>query len=75
MVTDLSGSHSDNGLLLGWTAPELGSTGNDDFEGYAPFDFSENLGSWLNIDADGKVPYAIAQNVTYPGCDSPALSR
>lgn len=71
VVTDLSGSHSDNGLLLGWTAPELGSTGNDDFEGYAPFDFSKNLGSWLNIDADGKVPYAIAQNVTYPGCDSP----
>lgn len=71
VVTDLSGSASDGALLLTWTAPEVGTTGQDDFEDYEPFAYGRNLGAWLNIDGDGKVPYSIAENIEYPGCDAP----
>ena len=71
VVTDLSGSASDGSLLLSWTAPEVGTTGQDDFEDYEPFAYGRNLGAWLNIDGDGKVPYSIAEDIQYPGCDAP----
>lgn len=71
VVTDLSGSVADGGLLLSWTAPELGTSGQDDFEDYEPFAYGRNLGAWLNIDVDGKVPNGIAEGVTYPGSDAP----
>jgi len=70
VVTDLSGTAADGGLLLSWTAPELGTSGQDDFEDYEPFAYGRNLGAWLNIDGDGKVPCSIAENIEYPGCDA-----
>lgn len=71
VVTDLEGLADENGLTLTWSAPEQGTSGQDTFEGYEPFDYAQNLGPWLNIDRDGKKPYAITDQISYPGDTAP----
>lgn len=71
VVTDLDGTVEDNALRLTWSAPEQGTTGQETFESYEPFDYSSNLGAWLNLDLDGKKPYAISDQLDYPGDVAP----
>ena len=68
IVTDLKGELTPEGVAtLVWTEPELKLTGNDDVEEYESFDYSQNIGGWLNIDRDGKDVYGLGNGVSFPG--------
>lgn len=68
VVLDLSGEEEAAGdLMLRWTAPEIKHSGDDDIESYDAFDYSENIGSWLNIDRDRADVYGVGNNVSFPG--------
>lgn len=72
VVTDLVGSPGTCGdMWLMWSVPAIAHGGTDDFEDYVPFDFAEELGAWRNFDGDGKKPYAIGEEVEYPGYLTP----
>lgn len=72
VVTDLMGGLCTCGdMWLMWSDPAIAHAGTDDFEDYVPFDFAEELGAWRNFDVDGKKPYAIGEEVEYPGYLAP----
>ncbi len=65
IVLDLTGTHTDAGFALSWSAPEIRRIGDDDVESYEPYDYSPAIGPWLNVDGDGQEIYGIG--VAYPG--------
>ena len=71
VVGDLRASRNGETAVLEWSEPDLQYGGDDSFEYLKPFEITENLGMWLNIDQDGQVPFAINGSNRWPGDDQP----
>lgn len=61
-VTTLSASMLDNSVSLTWQEPELNKTLTESFEDLEAFSYDEALGSFSNIDRDGKSVYKFSSN-------------
>ncbi len=66
VVSDLEGSAEGNDVILTWSEPAH----TESFEAFEPWDISEEMRGWLNIDRDGAPTYGIGE-VSYPNKNMP----
>ena len=72
VVTDLKGQWNANndGASLSWSAPATEWGPHDDFEVLKPFQLTDRIGQWKNVDMDGKDPFYLSgcewENCTKP---------
>lgn len=71
-VGDLSGTRNDDrSVTLSWNDPDLTYGGQDDFEIYTPFELTDEIGLWRNLDLDEQVPFLINGANRWDGDDLP----
>lgn len=65
VVNDLQGSIDDDGnVRLSWSAPTATYGNFENFDTYKPFQLTENIGFWQNIDMDKEVPVLFSNDAT-----------
>lgn len=60
---------------LSWRAPQVSYGNVEDFELMTPFEATDELGDWKNIDLDGRAPAVIGSGnlaLTFPGYEKPS---
>lgn len=62
VVNDLKGEVNDNSVVLSWSEPAY----TESFEAFEPWDYSEEMRGFRNLDIDGAKVWSI-QELSYPG--------
>lgn len=76
VVKDLTAAWSDDRSTaqLSWSTPNLEYGGHDGFELLEPFQITDNLGLWRNVDMDGGEVWGLtngSNDFTWPGWNKP----
>lgn len=72
MIKEMSGSWNDShdAATVTWTEPSLDYGDLESFEYDTPFEFTDKIGVWKNVDMDGKSPFGI-EGATWNDYDKP----